>query len=695
MTDKTDKTDLKLQVEIDDPYLQPFHQQIKERYDRAAQKKAEIVAHSGSLGDFARGYEEYGFNRKDGGIQFKEWAPNCSSLALTGDFNNWNRSSHVAQPDQYGVFTIFLPDVDGRPAIPHNTKIKLFLTTKTGESFDRLPTWISRAVLEPTKPFLEAIYWSPPQPYQWKNPRPPKVTNPKIYEVHIGMASEKPEIGSFDNFRTNVLPLVVETGYNVIQIMAIMEHSYYASFGYQVTNFFAVSSRFGTPEALMEMIDAAHGHGISVYLDVVHSHASKNVADGLNQFDGTDHQYFHGGPRGFHELWDSRLFNYGHWEVLRFLLSNLRWFADVYKFDGYRFDGVTSMLYRHHGLATGFSGHYHEYFGKDTDDEAIMYLTLANEMLHSTFPNFVTIAEDVSGMPTLCRPYSEGGIGFDYRLAMAIPDKWIKLLKETRDEDWNMGNIVFTLTNRRYREPNIAYVESHDQALVGDKTVAFWLMDKEMYTGMTILEPLSPVVDRGIALHKLIRLVTCALGGEGYLTFMGNEFGHPEWIDFPREGNNQSYNYARRQWNLGKDGLLRYSHLRNFEIAMLHLEDEYRWLQSEQAYVSTKHEDEKIIVFERAGLLFIFNFHPTRSYTDYRVGVQKPGKYVTVLDSDALEFGGHKRINHEVPHFTQPKPFATREHSIQVYIPNRVALVLAPVKENVVAPQQNGSSGKK
>jgi len=365
-----------------------------------------------------------------------------------------------------------------------------------------------------------------------------------------------------------MLPRIRYLGYNAIQLMAIMEHAYYASFGYQVNSFFAASSRYGTPEDLKELIDTAHGMGLVVLLDVVHSHASNNVLDGLNMFDGSDHLYFHGGGKGRHDLWDSRLFNYGNHEVLRFLLSNLRFWMEEYQFDGFRFDGVTSMLYVHHGIGTGFSGGYHEYFGPAVDNDSLMYLMLANELLHTTYPECITIAEDVSGMPALCLPLPLGGVGFDYRLSMAIPDMYIKLLKEKSDDEWNMGNLAFTLSNRRHGEKTIAYAESHDQALVGDKTLMMWLCDKEMYTHMSVLTESTPVIERGLALHKMIRLVTHGLGGEGYLNFEGNEFGHPEWLDFPRAGNNDSYWYARRLLNLTEDPLLRYKFLNEFDRAM-------------------------------------------------------------------------------------------------------------------------------
>ncbi|XP_069693954.1 1,4-alpha-glucan-branching enzyme isoform X2 [Periplaneta americana] len=557
------------------------------------------------------------------------------------------------------------------------------IRTQSGELVDRLSPWATYVVQPPrVEGFtFKHRFWNPPphEKYHFKHDRAKKPLSLRIYECHVGIASEEPKVGTYKEFATKIVPRIVKLGYNAIQLMAVMEHAYYASFGYQVTSFYAASSRYGTPEELKEMVDIAHEHGLYVLLDVVHSHASKNVMDGLNQYDGTNSCFFHDGPRGEHSLWDSRLFNYSEYEVLRFLLSNLRWFTEEYRFDGFRFDGVTSMLYHSRGIGEGFSGHYDEYFGLNVDTEALVYLMLANYMLHELYPNVITIAEDVSGMPGSCRPVAEGGTGFDYRLGMAIPDKWIKLLKEVRDDDWNIGNIIHTLTNRRWMEKTVAYCESHDQALVGDKTIAFWLMDKEMYTHMSTISEQSAIIDRGLALHKMIRLITNGLGGEAYLNFMGNEFGHPEWLDFPRAGNNDSYHYARRQWHLVDDELLKYKFLNAFDCDMNHLEERYGWLHKDSGYVSCKHEDDKVVVFERGELLFVFNFHPTKSFTGYRVGLEIPGEYKVVLDTDNGKYGGFQRVDSNVHHFTYPEGFSGRRNSIKLYLPSRTAQVYAKV----------------
>ncbi|KAJ6922746.1 hypothetical protein NC652_016408 [Populus alba x Populus x berolinensis] len=526
--------------------------------------------------------------------------------------------------------------------------------------------------------------------YIFKHPQPKRPKSLRIYEAHVGMSSTEPLINTYANFRDDVLPRIKKLGYNAVQIMAIQEHSYYASFG-----------RCGTPDDLKSLIDRAHELGLLVLMDIVHSHASNNTLDGLNMFDGTDNHYFHSGSRGHHWMWDSRLFNYGSWEVLRFLLSNARWWLDEYKFDGFRFDGVTSMMYTHHGLQMTFTGNYNEYFGFATDIDAVVYLMVVNDMIHGLFPDAISIGEDVSGMPTFCIPVQDGGVGFDYRLHMAIADKWIELLQK-KDEDWRMGDIVHTLTNRRWLEKCVSYAESHDQALVGDKTIAFWLMDKDMYDFMALDRPSTPLVDRGIALHKMIRLITMGLGGEGYLNFMGNEFGHPEWIDFPRgdqrlptgkiiPGNNNSYDKCRRRFDLGDADYLRYHGMQEFDRAMQHLEEIYGFMTSEHQYISRKNEGDRVIVFERGNLVFVFNFHWTNSYSDYRVGCLKPGKYKIVLDSDDPLFGGFKRLDQDAEYFTSEGWYDDRPRSFLVYAPSRTAVVYALVEDELEpAESENG-----
>ncbi|KAM3367626.1 hypothetical protein ACQJBY_016285 [Aegilops geniculata] len=672
-----------------DPTLRDFKYHLEYRYSLYRRIRSDIDEHEGGMDVFSRGYEKFGFMRSAEGITYQEWAPGADSAALVGDFNNWDPNADHMSKNDLGVWEIFLPNnADGSPPIPHGSRVRM--DTPSGIK-DSIPAWIKYSVQTPGDIPYNGIYYDPPEEekYVFKHPQPKRPKSLRIYETHVGMSSPEPKINTYANFRDEVLPRIKRLGYNAVQIMAIQEHSYYGSFGYHVTNFFAPSSRFGSPEDLKSLIDRAHELGLVVLMDVVHSHASNNTLDGLNGFDGTDTHYFHGGSRGHHWMWDSRVFNYGNKEVIRFLLSNARWWLEEYKFDGFRFDGATSMMYTHHGLQVTFTGSYHEYFGFATDVDAVVYLMLMNDLIHGFYPEAVTIGEDVSGMPTFALPVQVGGVGFDYRLHMAVADKWIELLKGN-DEAWEMGNIVHTLTNRRWLEKCVTYAESHDQALVGDKTIAFWLMDKDMYDFMALNGPSTPNIDRGIALHKMIRLITMGLGGEGYLNFMGNEFGHPEWIDFPRgpqvlpsgkfiPGNNNSYDKCRRRFDLGDAEFLRYHGMQQFDQAMQHLEEKYGFMTSDHQYVSRKHEEDKVIVFEKGDLVFVFNFHWSNSYFDYRVGCLKPGKYKVVLDSDAGLFGGFGRIHHTAEHFTSDCQHDNRPHSFSVYTPSRTCVVYAPM----------------
>ena len=558
-----------------DPWLASYADQLWHRQAHYEAVLAAIDETGGLLGAISQGHRYFGFTRgeQDGtaGVWYREWAPGARQLSLTGDFNGWDRGADLMARDDYGVWSLFLPDAEYGGRLTQGSGLKVHVVSGH-DALDRIPAYARRVVQDPHTNDFTAQFWLP-SPYPFVHDAPAVHGGLRIYEAHAGMAQEEGRVGTFNEFTERVLPRIAGLGYNAVQLMAVMEHPYYGSFGYHVSSFFAVSSRFGTPEDLQRLIDTAHGLGLRVLLDLVHSHAVKNTAEGLNHFDGTDHQYFHAGARGQHVAWDSLTFDYAKYEVQRFLLSNVRYWLEEYRFDGLRLDGVTSMLYHDHGLARVFTS-YDDYFGGNVDDDALVYLQLANELAHQVNPGVVTIAEDVSGMPGIARPVAEGGLGFDYRLAMGVPDQWIKLLKETRDEDWNLGAIYRSLLDRRFGEKHVGYVESHDQSLVGDKSLAFQLMDQEMYGNMGRGSH-SGVIDRGIALHKLIRLLTFSLAGEAYLNFIGNEFGHPEWVDFPRAGNNFSYHHARRQWSLADNPELRYGGLNEFDRAMMALDAEF------------------------------------------------------------------------------------------------------------------------
>ena len=657
-----------------DPWLEPFEDAIKGRHEHAVWKINQLTRNGKkSLTEFASGHLYYGLHKMSRGWVFREWAPNATEIYLIGDFNDWQESEKykLKRIEGTGNWEIKLSE----KAIKHLDLYKMKVKWNGGEG-ERIPAWCQRVVQDDETKIFSAQVWNPKNPYLFKKNKFKVNKSPLlIYECHVGMGQDAERVGTYKEFKDIVLPRVVADGYNCIQVMAIQEHPYYGSFGYHVSSFFAPSSRFGTPDELKELIDAAHQNGVAVIMDIVHSHAVKNEIEGLGNLAGDRNQYFYSGDRHEHPAWDSLCFDYGKDEVLHFLLSNCRYWMEEYHFDGFRFDGVTSMLYYSHGLGEAFCN-YNDYFNGHQDDNAICYLTIAIKLIHEVNPDAVSIAEEVSGMPGLAAKFEDGGYGFDYRMAMNIPDYWIKTIKEKRDEDWKPSSIFWEVKNRRPDEKTISYCESHDQALVGDKTIIFRLIDADMYWHFKKGDE-NGIVTRGIALHKMIRLVTAAAINGGYLNFMGNEFGHPEWIDFPREGNGWSYKYARRQWNLVDNQELDYHYLGDFDKAMI------RTLKLEKNFVKSPveerwhHDGDQVLAFSRGDLLFVFNFNPSRSFTDYGFLVPS-GSYDVILNTDATAFGGNGFADDSITHFTNFDPLYVQDQKewLKLYLPARTAMVL-------------------
>lgn len=657
-----------------DPYLEPYEDAIRGRHEHALWKLSQLTdGGKKTLSDFANGHAYYGLHKLSRGWVFREWAPNATAIYLVGDFNNWSEDEayQAKRVEGTGNWELRLPE----KAMHHGDLFKMHVKWNGGEG-ERIPAWATRVVQDEVTKIFSAQVWNPKETYQWKkNSFKPHTSPLLIYECHIGMGQDAEKVGTYTEFKDNVLPRVVKAGYNCIQIMAIQEHPYYGSFGYHVSSFFAPSSRFGTPEELKALIDSAHSQGVAVIMDIVHSHAVKNEVEGLGNLAGDPNQYFYPGDRHEHPAWDSLCFDYGKDDVVHFLLSNCKYWLEEFHFDGFRFDGVTSMLYYSHGLGEAFCN-YGDYFNGHEDDNAICYLTLANLLIHEVNPKAITIAEEVSGMPGLAAKFEDGGFGFDYRMAMNIPDFWIKIIKEQKDENWKPSSIFWEVKNRRIDEKTISYCESHDQALVGDKTIIFRLIDADMYWHFKKGDE-NDMAFRGIALHKMIRLVTASTINGGYLNFMGNEFGHPEWIDFPREGNGWSYKYARRQWNLVDNKELDYHYLADFDREMLKVIKSERNFNRTPVQEIWHNDGDQVLAYMRGELLFVFNFSPVRSFTDY--GFLVPvGSYDVVLDSDNKAFGGNGLNDDTMTHLTNHDPLYADAHKawLKLYLPARTALVL-------------------
>ena len=664
-----------------DANLKPYELNIKQRILHYKKTLNEIIKTDESLESFSKSYEHMGINiLPNGDIKYREYAPGAKGVSLFGEFNNWNKEQYWAIKDKFGFWELIIPNQNGVPAIQHGQIVKVNVVLEDGNWMERNPIWSHYLIQNKESMILDNIFWNPEIKYTWKYNKKhiKKPESLRIYEVHIGLSSFDPKINTYKEFAENVLPRVKKMGYTAIQFMAIMEHADYASFGYHVNYLLAISSRFGTPEEFMYLIDKCHQYGLYVIMDLIHSHASSNVNDGFNYWDGTDHLYFHGGEKGKHVQWDSKLYNYASLETLRLLLSSCAYYINEYHIDGFRFDCVTSMLYKHHGIDYNFTGNYQEYFNDFFDEESSIYLMLANTLIHKINPKAITIAEEFSGYPGISLPVEDGGFGFDYTMNMKICDKFKHFLINVKDEDWDIGNILYILSHRRYKEKYISYCESHDQSFVGNYSLSAMLFNTERFWNMSIKSPETIIISRGMGLHKMIRLLSFALGGEGHLNFMGNEFACPDSLDFPKRENHFSYSHSRRRWDLCDNKNLRYQFLYKWEIIMNLIEVIFNFKNSREQYISTKHEEDKVIVFEKGDLLFVFNFHPTKSFEGYSIGTKWNSQHKIILDSDEERFMGKGRLKygHENYFKVEKKEFNNRPCNLKVYLPSRTCMVL-------------------
>ncbi|CED82984.1 1,4-alpha-glucan branching enzyme/starch branching enzyme II [Phaffia rhodozyma] len=577
-----------------DPDLENWDWYLNARFKHFQQSLEKLkTIYPGGLDEFSSGYLKMGLVlHDDNSITYTEWAEGIIEASLIGDFNAFNPSAHLLKHeiDEHtgsSYWTIHLPVMEnGQPQIPLGSEVKIRITLPSGESLDRFPAWVLRATQSQNPPevlFRARIERLPPI-YNGARPLAPRT--PKIYEAHIGAATSKPHaIGTFEEFEKNVLWRVKAGGYNTLQLMGIMEHPYYASYGYQVSSFFAVSSRFGSIASLTSLIDAAHKQGIRVILDVVHGHSCTNDMESLNMFNGTRGMYFSEDSKGDHPIWGTAV--------------NQSW-----------------------------TGNYGQYFSSDTDHAGVEYFMLANHIIKTLFPFVTTIAEDTAGFPTLALSTDIGGLGFDYRLTLGPAYHLFHLLKtEPDDANWSVRDIVASLGNRRLQlgEKTIAFVESHDQCIEGGKTMSQWLFDDEIYTQMSVFQTPTPKVERAMALHKMLRLMVFAFAGEGYMNFMGNEFGHPEWLVFPSVQNGFHTTHCRRQWDLADFSRdLRYRDLARFDREMLEAEERGQWGSAELGHVWTQDEDSRLVVFTRANHLFIFNWNTKLPAKDDNLPIPEP-----------------------------------------------------------------------
>jgi len=625
----------------------------------------------GSLAAYAGLHRELGMHKteRDGKRywRFREWAPAANSLYLAMDRVNFARryEYRFARTDDPMLWELFVPAEE----LPHGTYYELHVaSSRTRGHVRRVPAfavWVEQN--RDNENQWCARVWDPPEAYAFRYPQPPRSLFPRIYEAHVGIAQSvlgkrAKQFGTYRHFAEKVLPRIQKGGYTAVQLMGIPEHPLYKSFGYQVSGYFAPSSRFGTPDDFKYLVDEAHRLGLAVILDITHSHACPNTEQGLARYDTS--RYF------FRELktqWDTVSFDYSQERTRRFLLSNCRYWLEEFRIDGFRFDAVGNMIYLDHGLDDDFSHVGRCFFGKDgknrLDENGVLYLSLANTLVHELAPHAVTIAEEFSGAPGMSCAPENAGLGFDYRFAMGLPDFWAKFIEEGR----TMGQMWHELNNRRHYDKTISYTECHDQCINGDDAFIWRMIKEDMYEHMSVFSD-SWKCSRGMALHKLTRFVTLATAGQGWLNFMGNEFGHPEWID--------SEDYDHRQWHLAETTHLKYSKLDAFDRNMLKLVREYPEQFKRGPRFRHIHEEDRLLAFERGTLLFVFNFHELLAQNHLALMVT-PGKYTEIFSSDELAYAGYGNLSTRAPseHFSDPAS-GMCEQRITLYMPPLTGLAL-------------------
>jgi 1,4-alpha-glucan branching enzyme len=660
---------------LEDATLAAYRDFLERRARRFTGELKRIVAAYGSLRAYAALHTNLGIHkirRTDGTFSWRlrEYMPNAEDLWLTTDRLNFQRhASYRFRRLENGVFQLSLPE----DALAHGTYMELRVKPrKRGPeqgALRRVPafaTWVEQDAVLPSQ--WCARLWAPEKPYRFRHRRPAKAVFPRIYEAHVGMAQsalarQGQSVGSYRDFAADMLPRIRDAGYTAVQLMGILEHPLYRSYGYQVSSYFAPSSRFGTPDEFRGLVDAAHGLSLMVILDIPHGHACANTEQGIAAYDGSRYLF-----SGEHNQWGTPSFDYAQEMTRRFLLSNCRYWLEEFRVDGFRFDAVGNMIYADHGVDDDFSHVGRCFYGGNglprADENGELYLCLANALIRRIRPQALSIAEEFSGMPGLTCPPKEGGLGFDYRFAMGIPDYWEKCIESPRD----MGSLWYETTNHRPYDRTVSYVECHDQCINGHDAMIWRLIGKDMYDYMAVFTD-NWNTSRGLAFYRLMRLVTLCTADAGYLNFMGDEFGHPEWLD--------DESRAHRQWHLAGRADLKYAGLAAWDRAQMTLVAGRLPDFQQQPLFRFIHEDDRILAFERGRLLFVFNFHELQAKTNLLFAVT-PGKYVERLSSDETAFAGKGNLCVGVPpveHFTRVLDHR-HEQDVSLYLPPMTALVL-------------------
>ncbi len=592
------------------------------------------------------------------GVYFAVWAPNAHQVAVVGNFNHWIGNEHPLNPrlDQSGIWEGFIPHLE------KGTLYKYQITTSDGR---RLSKGDPFALFWEIPPNTASIVWDISD-YQWNDKAWLKARQKKagkaqpysVYEVHLGSWRKKTDGTmhslSYRELAVELVDYVKEMGFTHIEFLPVAEHPYFPSWGYQITGYFAPSSRFGTPEDFMYLMDAFHQAGIGVILDWVPSHFPTD-AHGLATFDGT-HLYEHEDPKkGFHPDWKSAIFNYGRYEVVSFLISNALFWLDRYHVDGLRVDAVASMLYLDYSRDEG--QWIPNRYGGNENLEAVEFLKEFNETVYREFPDTITIAEESTSWPGVSRPTYTGGLGFGQKWMMGWMHDTLKYFKEDPiHRKYHHNAITFSLVYA-YSE-NFMLPLSHDEVVHGKGPIIDRMPGDEW--------------QRFANLRLLYGYMFTHPGTK--LLFMGNEIGQTTEWSIERG----------LDWRLCKNPI--HQGLQDWIKTLNHWYTQKSTLYSKQfapegfEWVELHDGNNSVLVYLRKGegkdkpLLVVCNFTPIPR-EQYRVGVPKKGSWKVVLNSDAKEFGG-SGFEVAAKWKAEQKVAQARDYSLLLNLPPLGVLVL-------------------
>jgi 1,4-alpha-glucan branching enzyme len=591
------------------------------------------------------------------GTYFAVWAPNARAVSVIGNFNFWQNGQHNLNPrwDESGIWEGFFPGV-GKGEV-----YKFAIHSNTGEYLEKADPF---AFFAETPPRTASVIWD--HDYKWNDQKWLKKrkdgegkTKPySVYEVHFGSWKRKPEDGnrslSYVEMATELVNYVKEMGFTHVEFLPIMEHPFFGSWGYQLTGYFAPTSRFGTPQEFMMLVDAFHEAGIGVILDWVPSHFPGD-AHGLYNFDGTN-LYEHADPRkGFHPDWSSYIYNYGRNEVRSFLISNAMFWLERFHIDGLRVDAVASMLYLDYSRKAGeWIPNEH---GGNENLEAISFLKEFNEVVYGAHPDVVTIAEESTAWPGVSKPTYMGGLGFGQKWMMGWMHDTLRYFKDDPIyRKYHQNEITFSVMYA-FTE-NFMLPLSHDEVVHG-KGSLFGRMPGDEWKRFANLRLMYAYMFT----HPGTKLL-----------FMGGEFGQSsEWNhDSSLDWHLLDYDFHRGVSKLMQD-------LNKFyktEPALY----QYQFSERGFEWVDYSDQENSVMIFMRKGemkedsLIVICNFTPEVRH-QYRVGVPFRGTWKEIFNSDDLKYGGSGALNHGLQ-YTSPVKYHGKDYSVALQLPPLAISVL-------------------